>query len=114
MVLHVFVEVFFNGFVLMLGILNVMRGLYALGVCRRPQISTDHMRYISSDRLERQTQQTVRAMAREARLPNRAREARLPNRTFGQVKANSYKPFQSAIGKLASATHDSARSSAGT
>jgi len=105
MVLHVFVEVFFDGFVLMLGILNVMRGLYALGVCRRPQISTDHMRYISSDRLERQTQQTVRAMAREARLPNR---------TFGQVKANSYKPFQSAIGKVASATHDSARSSAGT
>ena len=32
MILHVFVVVFFNGFVLMLGISSVMRGLYALGV----------------------------------------------------------------------------------
>jgi hypothetical protein len=49
MILHVFIVVFFNGFVLMLGILSVMRGLYALGVCQRPQTSTDHERHISLD-----------------------------------------------------------------
>jgi hypothetical protein len=61
MILRVFVVVFFNGFVLMLGILIVMRGLYALGVCQRPQISTDHVRHISFERFESH-HQTVEAM----------------------------------------------------
>jgi hypothetical protein len=50
MILHVFVVVFLDGFVLMLGILSVMRGLYALGVCQRPQISTDHVHVIGPAR----------------------------------------------------------------
>ena len=66
MILHLFVVVFFNGFVLMLGILNVMRGLYALGVCKRPQISTDHANHISLHLFEVRTHQTVRAMAEES------------------------------------------------
>ena len=60
MILYVFVVVLFNGFVLMLSILSVMRGLYALGVCERPQSSTDHVRQISLHRFESQTDQTVR------------------------------------------------------
>jgi hypothetical protein len=73
MILYVFVAVFFNGFLLMLGILTVMRGLYALGVCQRPQISTDHVRHISFERFENHTHQTLRATA-EALLPNRGFE----------------------------------------
>jgi hypothetical protein len=53
MILHLFVVVFFDGFVLMLGILSLMRCLYALDVCQRPQISTDPMRHISFDRFEK-------------------------------------------------------------
>jgi hypothetical protein len=60
MILYVFVAVFFNGFLLMLGILSVMRGLYALGVCPRPQISTDHVGRISFERFESHAHQTVR------------------------------------------------------
>ena len=73
----VFIVVFFDGFVLMLGTLSVMRGLYALGVCQRPQISTDHMGQIAVNRLESQTHQTVRTMT-EASPP--------PNRGFAQVE----------------------------
>ena len=72
MILHVFVVVFFNGFVLMLGISSVMRGLYALGVCQRPQISTDHVRNIPLEGFECQIHQTVRSMA-EAPLTTEAR-----------------------------------------
>jgi len=77
MILYVFVVVLFNGFVLMLSILSVMRGLYALGVCERPQSSTDHVRQISLHRFESQTDQTVR-LTTEASL--------LPNRGFAQVE----------------------------
>jgi hypothetical protein len=62
MILQVFVVVFIDGFLLMLGILSVMRGLYALGVCERPQISTDQAGHISLNRFESQTRQTVRAI----------------------------------------------------
>jgi hypothetical protein len=48
MIIHVFVV----GFVLMLGVLNAMRGLYALGVCQRPQISGDHVRRASLEPVE--------------------------------------------------------------
>jgi hypothetical protein len=50
MIIHVFVV----GFALMLGVLNVMRGLYALGVCQRPQISGDHVRHTSLEPFEGQ------------------------------------------------------------
>jgi hypothetical protein len=73
MIFHLFVVVFFNGFVLMLGILNVMRGLYALGVCERPQIPTDHASHISLHLFEVRTCQTERAMAEESliNMPSR-------------------------------------------
>jgi hypothetical protein len=62
MILHVFVVVFFDGFVLTLSILTVMRGLYALGVCQRLQNSTDHVMHISLDQIENPTHQTVRVI----------------------------------------------------
>jgi hypothetical protein len=68
MILYVFVAVFFDGFLLMLGILSVMRGLYALGVCQRPQISTDHGRHISFERFESHTHTTVGAMTEASPL----------------------------------------------
>jgi hypothetical protein len=71
MILYVFVVVLFNGFVLMLSILSVMRGLYALGVCERPLSSTDHVRQISLHRFESQTDQTVRTTTEASLLPNR-------------------------------------------
>jgi hypothetical protein len=76
MILRVFVVVFFNGFVLMLGILNVMRGLYALGVCQRPQISTDHVRHISFERFESHYQ-TVGAMTEASPLNPQAESVEL-------------------------------------
>jgi hypothetical protein len=36
MIFHLLVAVFLFGFALLLGILSVMRGLYAFGVCQRP------------------------------------------------------------------------------
>jgi hypothetical protein len=71
MILQVFVVVFFNGFVLILSILSVMRGLYALGVCRRPLSSTDHVTHISLDRVENQTHQSVTAMTEPSLLSKR-------------------------------------------
>jgi hypothetical protein len=62
MFLQVFVDVFFNGFALILGILSVMRGLYALGICQRPQRSTDHVRLTALEQVE-VTHQTVEARA---------------------------------------------------
>ena len=53
MIFHVFAVVFFDGFLLMLVILSAMRALYALGVCQRPQISTDHVRRIPLERFEK-------------------------------------------------------------
>jgi hypothetical protein len=67
MILCILVAVFFNGFVLMLGILNVMRVLYAWGVCQRPQISTDHVRHISFERFVSHYQ-TVGAMTEASPL----------------------------------------------
>jgi hypothetical protein len=72
MIFHVFVVIFIDGFVLMLVILSAMRALYALGVCQRPQIPTDHARHIPLDRFESQTHQTVRSMT-EAPLTTEAR-----------------------------------------
>jgi len=63
MILYAFVEVFFDGFVLMLSILSVMRGLYAFGVCQRPQSSADHLPQIFWERFESQTNTTVRTAA---------------------------------------------------
>jgi hypothetical protein len=60
MFLQVFVEVFFIGFALILGILSVMRGLYALGICRRPQRSTDDVGLIALEQVEI-AHQTVKA-----------------------------------------------------
>jgi hypothetical protein len=68
MILYVFVAVFFDGFLLMLGILSVMRGLYALGVCQRPQISTDHVRHISFKLFESHTHKTFGAMTEASPL----------------------------------------------
>jgi hypothetical protein len=79
MILQVFVAVFFDGFVLILSILSVMRGLYALGVCQRPQNSTDHVMHISLDQVENQTHQTVR----------NDEPSLLPNRGFAQFGSTS-------------------------
>ena len=72
MIFHVFAVVFFDGFLLMLVILSAMRALYGLGVCQRPQISTDHVRRIPLERFESQTHQIVRSMT-EAPLTTEAR-----------------------------------------
>jgi hypothetical protein len=71
MILHLFVGVFFDGFLLMLGILSVMRCLYAMDVCQRPQISTDHMRHISLERFENQIHRIARAVPGKLPLLNR-------------------------------------------
>ena len=76
MILHILVMVFVDGLVLMLGILNVMRGLYALGICQRPQISTDHLGHISMERFESQTHPTGRAMTKVPLLLNRVYDPR--------------------------------------
>jgi hypothetical protein len=43
MILHLLATVFLTGFVLLLGILNLMRSLYACGICAPPSFSTDPM-----------------------------------------------------------------------
>lgn len=41
MIFHLLVTVFLLGVALLLGILSVMRGLYAFGICQRPLIPND-------------------------------------------------------------------------
>ena len=41
MIFHILVTVFFLGFALLLGVLSVMRGLYAFSICQPPLISSD-------------------------------------------------------------------------
>jgi hypothetical protein len=49
MIFHILVTVFFFGFALLLGILNVMRGLYAFSIFQPPVIPSDSAAMVSLD-----------------------------------------------------------------
>jgi len=55
MIFHILVTVFFFGFALLIGILNVMRGLYSFSICQPPLIPSDSAAKVSLDEDHEQT-----------------------------------------------------------
>jgi hypothetical protein len=49
MIFHILVTVFFFGFALLLGVLSVMRALYACSICQPPLIPDDSAAKVSID-----------------------------------------------------------------
>jgi hypothetical protein len=56
MIFHIFVTVLFVGFVLLIGVLTVMRGLYSCSICEPPLIMSDSGGYASLDEVDEQSQ----------------------------------------------------------
>jgi hypothetical protein len=82
MIFRILVTVFFFGFALLLGILNVMRGLYALSIFQPPLIPSDPAAMISSDHGHERSRVSA---ANPAKVNRVLREARVIPR--GEPKA---------------------------
>jgi hypothetical protein len=72
MIFHIFVTVLFLGFVLLIGVLTVMRGLYSCSICEPSLMMSDSGANASLDEVDEQSQLIRVTGAPSPRLsPNR-------------------------------------------